>query len=143
MDTGYNAATWLLDRHVSNGDGHRTALIHQDDQLTYETVQRASWRVQHALKDLAVRREERVVMVVNDEPAFVAWFLGCLRAGVVPVPLSTMLTADELGAIVDDAGAGLVVLSSAYAEHLAGIAKGAPDLRAAVVIGDADVGPPV
>ena len=50
---------------------------------------------------------ERVAMVVNDEPAFVAWFLGGLRSGVVPVPLSTMLTADELAAIVEDAGAGV------------------------------------
>src|SRR5205085_1435872 len=81
--------------------------------------------------------------VVNDEPAFVAWFLGCLRSGVVPVPLSTMLTGDDLGAIVDDAAAGVVVLSSAYAQHLAALTKLAPDVRAAVVVGDADDAPGV
>ena len=48
---------------------------------------------------------------VDDEPAFPAWFLGALRAGVVPVPLSTMLTAGDLAAIVADAGAGAVVVS--------------------------------
>ena len=52
-----------------------------------------------------MRREERVAMVVNDEPAFMAWFLGAMRSGIVPVPLSTMLTGDELGAVVADAGA--------------------------------------
>ena len=62
-------------------------------------------------------------MVVNDEPAFLAWFLGGLRSGVVPVPLSTMLTADDLAAIVADAGAGVVVVSADYAGHLPTIAE--------------------
>ena len=105
------------------------------------------WRAQHALRALDVRTGERVAMVVNDEPAFMAWFLGGLRSGVVPVPLSTMLTADDLAAIVEDAGAGVVVVSADYAGHLPAIAKSAPELRAAVVLGDpgsgGDVGLPV
>ena len=47
-------------------------------------------------------------MVVNDEPAFMAWFLGSLRSGVVPVPLSTMLNGEELGSIIADSGAPVV-----------------------------------
>src|SRR3954471_14463815 len=112
MSGGYNAASWLIDRHVAAGDGGRTAVICRDQQYAYEDIQRDIWRAQHALAELEVRREERVVMVVNDEPAFPAWFLGAMRSGAVAVPLSTMLTADDLGAIVDDAGAGVVVLSN-------------------------------
>lgn len=137
MENLYNAAGWLVDRHVEDGNAGRVAVVCDDEQLTYGDVQREVWRAQHALAALDVRREERVAMVVNDEPAFLAWFLGSLRSGAVPVPLSTMLTADELGAIVDDACARVIVLSSAYAGHLAAIAKLAPDLRAAVVVGDA------
>ena len=110
--TRYNAAGWLLDRHVAAGDGDRLAVICGDDHLTYADVQRQAWRAQHALRDLDVRTGERVAMVVNDEPAFMAWFLGGLRSGVVPVPLSTMLTADDLAAVVEDAGAGVVVVSA-------------------------------
>ncbi len=143
----YNAATWLLDRHVAAGDGDRLAVICGDDQLTYADVQRQVWRAQHALRALDVRAGERVAMVVNDEPAFMAWFLGGLRSGVVPVPLSTMLTADDLAAIVEDAGAGVVVVSADYAGHLPTIAKSAPEVRTAVVLGDpgsgGDVGLPV
>jgi benzoate-CoA ligase family protein len=131
----HNAATWLVDRHVEAGRGGRTAIICGDETLTYADVQRQLWRVGRALAALDVRREERVALVVNDEPAFPAWFLGCLRAGVVPVALSTMLTAAELGAIVDDAGAGVVVCSAGYADRLAGMAAAAPGLRAAVVVG--------
>ena len=84
---------------------------------------------------------ERVAMVVNDEPAFAAWFLGGLRAGVVPVPLSTMLTADDLAAIVADAGAGVVVVSPEYAGHLPAIAKASAGRAPAAVVTGPATGP--
>jgi len=143
MDGAYNAAAWLLDRHVGAGDGRRVAIVHQGERHTYEDTLRQVWRAQNALRALDVRPGDRVAMVVNDEPAFVAWFLGALRSGAVPVPLSTMLTADDLGAVVADAGAGVVVLSQPYAGHLAAVAKRAADLRAAVVLGTAGADPVV
>ena len=79
-------------------------------------------------------------MVVNDEPAFVAWFLGGLRSGVVPVPLSTMLTGDELAAIVADAGATAVVASAEHADRIAPIVGRAPSVRAAIVVGEIAIG---
>ncbi|MGH9116622.1 MAG: benzoate-CoA ligase family protein [Acidimicrobiales bacterium] len=133
----HNAAAWLVDRHVAEGRGDNLAIICGDERLTYADVQRQQWRAANALRALDVRREERVALVVNDEPAFVAWFLGAMRPGIVPVAMSTMLTAKELGSIVDDALAGVVVLSAGYAEHLPGLAEQAPSLRAAVVLGDA------
>ncbi|HEY8093442.1 MAG TPA: AMP-binding protein, partial [Acidimicrobiales bacterium] len=139
--TRYNAAEWLLDRNVATGGASRTALICGTQRLTYAEVQQQVWRAQHALRSLDVRTGERVAMVVNDEPAFVAWFLGALRSGVVPVPLSTMLTADDLAAIVEDAGAGVVVVSADYASHLPVIARTAPELRAAVVLGEGAMAP--
>src|SRR3954447_1492970 len=140
MGDTYNAAAWLLDRHVDAGDGGRLAVVSGDRQLTYADVQRDVWRAQHALRQLDVRRGERVAMVVSDEPAFLAWFLGALRSGVVPVPLSTMLTAGELAAIVADAGAGVVVVSAAYAGHLPTIVEHSDEIRAVVVTGPADTG---
>ncbi len=144
----YNATAWLIDRHIDGGRGDRVAVRCEGESLTYAAVQRQVFRAQHALRTLDVRRGERVAMVVNDEPSFVAWFLGGLRSGVVPVPLSTMLTADDLAAGIDDAGAGVVVVSAEYAAHLPTIAAGSPELRHAVVLGDGhdfggDIGVPV
>ncbi len=137
MEGAYNAAAWLLDRQIDAGNGDRVAIICEGERLTYADTLRQVWRAQHALRTLDVRPGERVAMVVNDEPGFMAWFLGALRSGVVPVPLSTMLTPDELGAIAADAGAITVVLSDAYAGHLPAMAKQAADLRTAVILGTA------
>ena len=82
------------------------------------TCLRDVWRAQNALESLEIEPDERVALIVNDEPAFVAWFLGGLRSGVVPVPLSTMLTGDELAAIVADAGAAAVVTSDDHSDRI-------------------------
>jgi benzoate-CoA ligase family protein len=138
--TMHNATRWLLDRHVADGRGDRTAYRVDGRDTTYAELQQQAWRVQHALQTLDVRRGERIALVLDDELAFPSWFLGAMRAGVVPVPLSTMLTADDLAAIIADADAGAMVLSTGYRGHIAAIAAAAPELRHAVVVGDADGG---
>jgi len=131
----YNAAAWLVDRHIEAGDGGRIAYRVDGVDTSYEALQREVFRAQNALRALDVRRGERVALIVDDELAFPAFFLGALRSGIVPIPLSTMLTAGELSAIIGDACAGAVVLSERYAGHVGALATADEELRHAVVIG--------
>jgi benzoate-CoA ligase family protein len=131
----YNAAAWLLDRRIEAGDGGRTAYVVEGATTDYGALQREVFRAQRTLMALDVRRGERVALILDDELAFPAFFLGALRAGIVPVPLSTMLTTGELAAIVGDAGAGVAVLSSAYVPYVDDLAAADDELRHAVVIG--------
>lgn len=114
----YNAAAWLVDRHVSEGRGANVAVRCRGESLTYADVQAEIFRVQHALADRGVGMGDRVALVVNDEPGFVAWYLGAMRSGAIPVPLSTMLTGDDVAGIVADAGASLLVASAEHAPRL-------------------------
>lgn len=134
--TTYNAAAWLLDRHLDAGDGGRIAYRVDGAATDYAALQRQVFCAQQALRSLDVRRGERVALVVDDELAFPAWFLGALRSGVVPVPLSTMLTPGDLAAIVADAGAGAIVVSQAYAGYVNALARADAELRHAIVIGE-------
>ena len=138
--TQYNAAAWLLDRQLADGGGDRTAYRIDGRPVSYAELGQEVRRAQNALRQLDVRRGERVVLVLDDELAFPAWFLGALRAGAVPVPLSTMLTADDLASIVTDADAGTVVVSAGYCEHLTVMAARPSELRNAVVIGEPGAG---
>ena len=116
----YNAATWLIDRHLDEGRGDRIAIRCQGMSLTYANLQREIFRAQHALADRGVTAGDRVAMVVNDEPGFVAFYLGAIRSGAIPVPLSTMLTSSDIAVIVDDAAAALTVASVEHAERVTG-----------------------
>ena len=137
---GYNAAAWLVDRHVEAGDGHRPAVVGGAERWSYDDLLAQVWRVQNALAALGVRRTERVALVADDTPAAMAWILGALRSGVVPVPLSTMATAADLGSLVADGVCAAVVVGPGYAAHLRAIRSLAPDVRAAVALGPGDEG---
>ena len=137
----HNAAQWLVDRHVDEGRGDRIAVECNGVTTSYRELLAEVWRAQRALERLGVERGERVAMVVNDDVSFMAWFLGGLRSGVVPVPLSTMLTPGELAPIVADAEAVALVVSATYADGIDEIRAGAPTVANVVVTGgDAPVG---
>jgi benzoate-CoA ligase family protein len=132
----FNASTWLVDRNVNEGRGAHVAVECGDQQLTYAGLLAEVHAAANGLREIGVRPEERVVLVLNDGVPFLATFLGALRIGAVPVPVSTMLTGKDLGVIVDDARARVVYVSEPYAALLPAIADGAPELEVAVVDGD-------
>jgi benzoate-CoA ligase family protein len=130
----YNAASWLIDRQLDAGRGAKEAIICGPQTLSYAELQDEVHAAANGLRALGIHPEERVVLLVNDEPAFLAWFLGAMRIGAVPVPVSTMLTEKEIGFIVDDARAPLIVASGQYANGLPVVADVAPDLGGAVLV---------
>ena len=92
MSGSYNAVTWLLDRNVEEGRGGKLAFTDTVSELTYRDLQIKTRRLANLLRRLGVRREERVAMIMLDTVDFPIVFLGSIRAGVVPVPLNTLLT---------------------------------------------------
>ena len=139
--TDFNAAHWLVDRHVDEGRGDRVAIRCQGRSTTYAELQQSVWRAQRLLAGLGIEPGERVTMVVRDDEAFPAFFLGGLRSGIVPVPLSTMLKGPALGDIVADAGARALVVSDVFADAVPDVVAAAPSLEHVVVCGDASAVP--
>src|ERR1700752_2648212 len=92
----YNAVTWLLDRNVDEGRADKLAFTDTVSELTYGELQQQSCRVANMLRRLGVRREERVAMIMLDTGDFPAGFLGAIRAGSVPGPLTTLLSSDQV-----------------------------------------------
>src|SRR4051812_14968527 len=127
--SSYNAASWLLDRNISEGHGDRVAVRYCGRNVTYGDMQALTWRVQNALAALDIGRNERVVLVTNDSPEMIAWLLGSMRSGVVPVPVSTMLRPADVATIATDAGAAALVLSTDHLVHAGSCIDGVGTLR--------------
>src|SRR5215471_9864134 len=107
----YNAASDLIDRNIRAGRGDKPAFIDRQRRLTYGELDRASARLANYLRRLGVRREERVALVLLDTVDFPVIFLGAIRAGIVPVPLNTLLTADQYAYILADTRARVAFVS--------------------------------
>jgi 4-hydroxybenzoate-CoA ligase len=135
MSGSYNAVTWLLDRNVDEGRGAKLAFTDTVFELTYGDLQRQSRRVANTLRRLGVRREERVAMIMLDTVDFPAVFLGAIRAGIVPVPLNTLLTSEQYAYVLADCRARVLFVSEALLPVVKDIVGRLPDLEHVVVSG--------
>jgi 4-hydroxybenzoate-CoA ligase len=131
----YNAAVEFIDRNVNEGHGGKVAFVDRTRQLTYRQLQDRAARVGPALELLGVRREERVPLLMLDTVDFPVVFWGAIRAGIVPVPLNTLLGADQYRYMLEDSRAGLVIVSEALLPVLREALGGMTDAVTVVVAG--------
>src|SRR5271155_5111192 len=131
----YNAVTWLLDRNVEEGRADKLAFTDTVSELTYGALQKQSRRVANLLRRLGVRREERVAMIMLDTTDFPIVFLGAIRAGVVPVPLNTLLTADQYAYVLADCRARGLFISESLLPVVKDMLGRMPDLEHVIVAG--------
>lgn len=106
-------ASELIDRVLERGLAEKTAIVCGDERVSYGELARRINRFGNALLGLGVRREERVLLVLLDTPAFPTAFLGATRAGAVPIPANTLLAADEYHYMLADSYARVVVADAA------------------------------
>jgi benzoate-CoA ligase family protein len=138
----FNASTYLVDRHVEAGRGDRIAVTGPGGTLTYAELLTRLRRVASGLRDLGVRPEERVLIFMADGPDMLALILGAMRMGAVPVPVSTMMTAKDLGEVLRDSRARVLAASPEFAATAEEAAGSAPDLATFLLGGDAPPKPP-
>ena len=132
----YNAVTWLLDRNIDEGRGGKLAFTDTFSELTYGDLQSQSFRLANLLRRLGVRREERVAMIMLDTVDFPVVFLGGIRAGIVPVPLNTLLTAEQYAYVLADCRARVLFISEALLPVVKNLVGRMPDLEHVVVSGE-------
>lgn len=110
----FNAADYLVDRHVRDGNGARTAVVTVSRTLSYAELSEAVHRVAGGLADIGVRPEERVMLCMVDGVEMLTGILGAMCAGAVPVPVSTMVTGSELGRVLADSRARVLCVSGEF-----------------------------
>ena len=113
--TPFNAAVAFIDRHAGEGRGAKPAILTAaGEEVSYGRLAAEVSRYGNALKGLGIAAGERVLMVVKDCPEFFFVFWGAIKAGIVPVPLNTLLTAKDYAYTIDDSAAAAIVWSPEY-----------------------------
>jgi benzoate-CoA ligase family protein len=107
----YNFAADILKRNLDAGRGDKAAYIDHRGSYTYAALAARVERFGHVLRALDIRREERVLMCLLDTIDWPTAFLGAIKAGVVAVPVNTLLTEDDYRFMLEDSRARLLVVS--------------------------------
>src|SRR5260370_61290 len=112
MTDNGNAVDYFVDRHLREGRGDRLAFVDPWRSLTYAELAAASVRFAAGLRAAGIERERRIALLMLDTIDFPIAFWGALRAGIVPVPINTLLPADITGYILEDSRAAALVVSA-------------------------------
>lgn len=136
----FNAAAFFVDRHLLDGSAARTAFRCAGRSVTYGEVTAAANRCGHALAALGVEIEDRVLLVLDDTPAFAAAFWGTVKLGAVAVPVNTLMTPQEYEFLLNDSRAKVAVVEVSVAARLLAVRHRCPWLREIVVAGRALAG---
>ncbi len=112
----FNVAVPFIDRHLEEGRAQKIAIRTVHGAVTYGQLAAQVNRCGNVLRSLNVGTGQRLLMVVKDCPEFFFLFWGAIKAGIVPVPVNTLLRAADYQYMIDDSACALVAYSAEYAQ---------------------------
>src|SRR6202165_2077556 len=117
----YNASRILFD-NLSHGRGERLALPASAATRSYVDFCAEASRWGHGLQSLGLKRGDRVLMFLDDTPAYPAAFFGAVRAGFVPLLINTLTPPDLLQFYLSDSGATIAVADAEFCARFDSVA---------------------
>jgi benzoate-CoA ligase family protein len=126
----------LFDAIFRNNSLDRIAILYAQRQLTYAELRDQTLAFARVLSLLEVGRGDRVALMLNDSPEFIAAFIAICSYGAIAVPINMALRLDEQRAILNDCTASLLIVEEDFRDTILTDANGkVRHLESAVVVG--------
>jgi acetyl-CoA synthetase len=109
----YNASRILFD-NLAVGRGENLAVTGPLGQRTYSELCEEACRWGNGFRSLGLSRGDRILMFLDDTPAYPAAFFGAVRAGFVPLLINTLTPSDLLQFYLADSGARVAVADAEF-----------------------------
>jgi benzoate-CoA ligase family protein len=139
LPENFNAASYFVDRNVLEGRGQKIAVECGDERVTYRQLLERTNRVGNALRELGVRPEERVLLLLLDTPEFLYSFFGAIKMGAVAVPINTQSKPREYEYVFNDCRAHVALVSESLLPQLQLIPREQlRHLREIVIVGESN-----
>src|SRR6266404_949993 len=132
----YNASRILFD-NLRHGRGERLALTGPAGTRSYNELCADASRWGHGFQSLGLKRGDRVLMFLDDTPAYPAAFFGAVRAGFVPLLINTLTPPDLLQFYLSDSGATVAVADAEFCVRFDAVACKDTALRTLIVVNGA------
>jgi benzoate-CoA ligase len=131
-----NAAAVFVDSHIEAGRGEKTAILCEDQTVTYRQLLEGVNRMGNALRQLGVRMEERVAILMPDTPECVYAFFGAMKIGAVAIPTNTILQPKDYRYLLNDSRARVLIVHSSMLDSILAIRDDLKYLEHILVDGD-------
>jgi fatty-acyl-CoA synthase len=123
--------TWI-DRKLAHVR-QKTAIVYRDDRVSYEHLAERVARLAQGLRAQGVRATDRVAYLGNNHPSFLETLFATATLGAIFVPLNTRLAPPEIGYMLRDSGATVLIHRDGMLDLAVSGSEGL-DLRRIVVV---------
>ena len=112
----------------------KIAFAEDTDSLSYGELDLRVRKLAAGLVKLGIRREERILLLMHDICDWPVCFLGAIYAGIVPVAVNTLMTADDYAYMLEHSRAQAALVSGALLPVLqAAMSRSKHEIRAVIV----------
>ncbi|HJR44757.1 MAG TPA: AMP-binding protein [Actinomycetota bacterium] len=121
------AFPWLIGRGPSLGIvsqmnavvlGHKIALYDRNGSVSWKELDLLANRAANALRDLGLRGNDRVALLLRNGREMVTVALGAQKLGIVACPLNTWAKPKELRSLLEQSDPKVLVYDTAHSEQL-------------------------
>ena len=96
----------------------RVAVLFEQREITYADLRALTLETAEKLNALAIQRGDRVAILLNDSPEFIASFVAIISLGAIAVPINMALRKTEQLIILKDCAARVAIVESQAASSL-------------------------
>jgi fatty-acyl-CoA synthase len=115
-ETAHNPREWIA--HWARTRGDRPALVFEGTSTSYSEFQNQTSRLAQRFLELGVRAGDRIAIVIDNHPAYLAAIFAGAQIGAIPLPVNTRLALKELQFILNDAEPALVLVDEASCDRV-------------------------
>ena len=111
----FNVVVSFIDRHLQEGRKDKVIIRETGgEEITYGQLAERVNQSGNVLKNLGLNSGDRLLMMVKDSAEFFYLFWGAIKAGIIPVPLNTLLRAKDYAFMIEDSGCAAVIYSPEF-----------------------------
>ena len=135
----FNFAYDVIDRQGAQFDKTAVIAVSGDgariEEISYSQMAASSNRFANGLMALGVRKGDFACLVAGRIPQWYDALFGCMKAGVISMPGTTLLTAKDIAYRVNHSRARVVIVSPEHCDKVDAVRADCPTLKHFIVIG--------
>jgi crotonobetaine/carnitine-CoA ligase len=96
----------------------RPFLYFKDEIVTYEQLDRESNRFAQGFRELGVKKDDKISIMMINHPYYLYVWFGSAKLGVVEVPINTAYKGDLLKHLINNSDSKLLIIDSGFMDRL-------------------------
>jgi long-chain acyl-CoA synthetase len=112
----------------------KTCLYWDDDEISYERIDRTARIIAHHLISHGIEKDEKVCILIPNRPEFLYSFFGIVYAGAVAVPINIQLKTAEVQYLLYNSDARMLITTPEFKAIAFAVKHTCPELKDIVML---------